>query len=159
MKRFAILLAACLVGALAMTAPAGSGDPTAVQVSGTMSILALNLSNHRISAAMKGDLNALRRIRIVDSDIILTPAGFATLLRGRGSIITENGILLTRDRIVLKRITPGEPQRLWRGWHAIWGGLGEFAGYHGGLRTEGIIGPGADPLTYEGQLYPPDPDA
>ena len=110
MKRITTLLGACGLGLLAFTAPAGTPpDVAGVPVQGQMTITALNLSNHAILGQMTGDLTGGRRIRIVDSDIILLPTGFATLLKGRGSIITDDGRLFTRDRIVLKRVTPGEP--------------------------------------------------
>jgi hypothetical protein len=157
MKRFASLLAVCGLGLLAFTAPAGTGDPAGVPVSGQMTITAINLSNHAILGQMTGDITGGRRIRIVDSDIILLPTGFATLLKGHGSIITEDGLLLTRDRIVLKRVTPGEPAKHWRGRHRIRGGTGEYAGYRGAIHTSGIVGPNAQPLTYEGELIPPTP--
>jgi hypothetical protein len=156
MKRITPLIAVMLVTAVAAFAVAGTeSTPNCTEVAGQMTVQALNLKAGRIGATMTGDIQALRGIQIVDVDVLLTPAGFVTLIKGRGVIVTEKGTMRTRDRIFLKRVTPGEPPRNWRGFHRIVHGNGEFEGASGIIRTDGIIGPGRRSLEYTGEVCVP----
>lgn len=156
MKRVTPLIAALLVTAVAAIAVAGpASEPVCTDVTGQMNLLALNIKDARIGATMTGDIEALRSIQILDVDILLTPVGFVTAIHGRGVILTRDGLMRTRDHIYLKKVTPGEPQRHWRGFHRILNGTGDFAGATGLIRTTGIIGPGARTLDYEGQVCVP----